>query len=91
VIETVCEVFGVKAAVVYTRQRNSLVRPVAAKMLCKFAGLTQRQVAGIFHLKSGVAVSCQLRKLQKSAEGDAELKSQLEEITEKLELLREES
>jgi len=47
VIAAVCEVFGVKEDVIYTRQRDSLVRPVAAKMLCKFAGLTQREVAGV--------------------------------------------
>jgi len=60
VIEIVCEVFGVNEEIVYVRQRGSQIRPVAAKMLCKFAGLTQRDVADILNLKSGVSVSWQL-------------------------------
>ena len=48
-------------------------------------------VVGLLNLKSGVAVSCQLRKLQKTAEEDEELKGQLEAIVGKLELLQDES
>lgn len=89
VIEVVCEVFGVNQEIVYIRQRGSHIRPVVAKMLCKFAALTQRDVAEVLNLKSGAAVSCQLRKLRKITEVSEELKSQLDEITEKLGLLRE--
>jgi len=85
VIAAVCEVFGVKEDVVYTRQRDSLVRPVAAKMLCKFAGLTQREVAGVLNLKCGVAVSCQLRKLQNSAQENDEVMNLMGRVTAKLE------
>ena len=91
VIEAVCEVFGVKVDVVYTRQRGSWIRPVVAKMLCKFAGMTQREVAGILNLKSGVAVSCQLRKLRKAIGCNEELKSKHNEIVKKLKLLQKES
>lgn len=91
VITAVCEVFDVKEDVVYTRQRGSSVRPVTAKMLCKFAGITQREVAEVLNLKSGVAVSCQLRKLRKKVEDDDELKGQLEKIAGKLELLQGQS
>jgi len=91
VIEAVCEVFGVKVDVVYTRQRGSWIRPVVAMMLCKFAGLTQREVAGVLNLKSGVAVSCQLRKLRKAIGCNEELKSKHNEIVKKLKLLQKES
>jgi len=84
-------VFGVNEEIVYVRQRGSPIRPVVAKMLCNFAGLTQRNVADILNLKSGVAVSCQLRKLRKVIEESEELKSQLDEIVEKLELLQDKS
>jgi hypothetical protein len=91
VIEAVCEVFGVKVDVVYTRQRGSWIRPVVAMMLCKFAGMTQREVADILNLKSGVAVSCQLRKLQKEIGCNEELKNKHNEIVKKLKLLQEEN
>jgi len=68
VIAVICEVFGVNEEIVYVRQRGSQIRPVTAKMLCKFADLTQRDVADILNLKNGVAVSCQLRKLRKVIE-----------------------
>lgn len=60
-------------------------------MLCKFSGLTQREVAVVLNLKSGVAVSCQIRKLRKTLEEDEELKGQLEEIAGKLEMLQGQS
>jgi predicted neutral ceramidase superfamily lipid hydrolase len=43
-----------------------------------------RDVAGELNLKSGVAVSCQLRKLHKVLAEDTALKAQLDEISEKL-------
>ncbi|MDA3927298.1 MAG: hypothetical protein PF904_21720 [Kiritimatiellae bacterium] len=84
VVDIVCSVLGVEKDVVYTRQRDSLVRPVVAQMLCKFAGMTQRDVAGELNLKSGVAVSCQLRKLHKVLAEDEALKRAVENISEKL-------
>ena len=50
-------------------------------MLCTFSGLTQREVSGVLNLKSGIPVSCQIRKRRKTLEEDEELKEQLEEIT----------
>jgi hypothetical protein len=91
VIDFVCGVLGVDKRVVYNRQRGSFIRPVAAQMLCKFAGLTQREVAGVLNLKSGVAVSCQLRKLHKAASVNEELKKMLAKISAKLQTLQNET
>ena len=91
VIDIVCAVFGVDKGVVYYWQRGSFIRPVAVQMLCKFAGLTQREVAGVLNLKSGVAVSCHLRKLHKAASVNEELKKLLAKISAKLQTLRNET
>jgi len=64
---------------------DSRIRSLYKKMI------EGRDVADILNLKSGVAVSCQLRKLRKVIEESEELKSQLDEIAKKLELLQEKS
>jgi len=66
------------------RQRGGMIRPVAAQMLCKYAGLNQRAVAGVLNLKSGGAVGCQIRKFFKVLAEDETLKSEVEKISEKL-------
>ena len=43
------------------KRRNSLLRPIAARMLVKYAGLTHRQVADTFGTKSGASASLQGR------------------------------
>ena len=91
VIDVVCAVFCVDKGVVYNRQRGSFIRPVAAQMLCGFTGLTQREVAGVLNLKSGVAVSCQLHKLHKTASVNEELKKRLAKISAKLQTLQSET
>ena len=42
-------------------------------MLCRFRGLTQREVAAVLGVRTGVAVSCQLRRLAQLMESDRDL------------------
>jgi len=65
VLDSVCQVLGIERAFLLSRQRESLARPLAAKALCDYAGLTQREVAGLFGLSSGGAVSKQLARLNR--------------------------
>ena len=88
VIQVICAEFGVKEDLLSKRQRHSIMRPVAAKMLCKFAGLTQRDTAKVLNLKSGSAVSNQLRKLDPVIKQDEALRNQIDRISVKLEDLR---
>lgn len=62
VLEVVSRHVGVSAESLREKRRNSLARPVAARMLVKYAGLTNREIAGILGVKSGVAVGMQARK-----------------------------
>jgi REP element-mobilizing transposase RayT len=80
VLDCVCQVLGVSRTVLATRQRDSMVRPVAAKTLCDHSGLTQRQVAEVLNLTSGGAVSKQLEKLSKTLEKDKSVKKILAEL-----------
>jgi len=45
VIEIVCRLLGTEPADVSQRRRDSLLRPIVARMLCPHSGLTQRRTA----------------------------------------------
>jgi len=63
----VCEELGIDEAELGCYHKGSLARPIAAKMLCKYGGLTQRAVAQTFGIKTGAAVSIQLKRLREAA------------------------
>ena len=62
VLELVGHRLGVAVESLREKRRDSALRPVAARMLAKYCGLTNRQTAGVLGLKSGVAVGLQVRK-----------------------------
>lgn len=62
------------------RHRDATWRAVASWMLCKYAGRTQREVAVILGVKTGVAISCQLKKLRQRLAADGTLRAQIERI-----------
>jgi putative transposase len=84
VLDCVCQVLGVSREVVTRRQRDSWVRPVAAKALCDHSGLTQREVAEVLHLTSGGAVSKQLSKLSEVLENDKRAQKAVAELEQRL-------
>jgi putative transposase len=63
VLSAVCEVFGVERSVLFHQWRGSMIRPMAAQVLCEYSGLTQREVAEILKLQTGAAVSHQIKRL----------------------------
>ena len=67
IVTEVCRTLGIEEAELKCYHRDSLIRPIAAKMLCKYGGLTQREVADLFGIKSGAAVSIQLKRLKETA------------------------
>ena len=90
VVEAVWRVLGVGEETIYRRQRNSMVRPLTAQALCKYAGMSQRDVAKVLNLRGGSAVSLQLRKLNEQLSHDATLRAEVDQIHQKLETLRNE-
>jgi putative transposase len=77
VLDRVCQVLGVHRDTLVVRHRDSIVRPVAAKALCDYSGLTQREVAVVLNLTSGTAVSKQLRRLGELLQRDKSLRKTL--------------
>ncbi len=73
VVEAVCEQFGTKTEELVRRKRGDYTRAVAAKLLCKYAGLTQRDVARELNVRTGSAISHEIKKLQAIMETDKRL------------------
>ncbi|MCX5643556.1 MAG: transposase [Phycisphaerae bacterium] len=80
VLEAVCEALAVDRSSLLQRRRNSFDRAIASRMLCDFAGLTQREAAQVLGIANGAAVSQQLRKLTRALESDSTLRNQVAKI-----------
>jgi hypothetical protein len=80
VLDCVCHVLKIERSMLMIRQRDSVMRPVAAKALCDHAGMTQRKVAEVFNLSAGGTVSKQLAKLSKIIKKDKTLSKNLTDI-----------
>ena len=66
------------------RQNDCRWRAVTARMLCRYGGLTQRRTATILGVRTGVAVSCQLRKLAGLLLSDRDLAETVHSIERRL-------
>ena len=80
VIEIVCSRLGADRGDVVRRRKGSLLRPITAKMLCRYSGLTQGQAAKFLSLSTGAAVSMQLKALAAAAASNVKLRRQLTAI-----------
>jgi len=77
VIEIVCGQLGADREEVIEQRKGSLLRPITAKMLCRYSGLTQRQAGELLDLSTGAAVSIQLKRLAAAAADNGKLRRQL--------------
>ena len=84
VLQVVAEDFGVRVSDLQVRRRDSLLRGVAARCLCRHAGLTQRAAAAALNMGSGAAVSHQLRKLSEAQQADKKLARRLAALDQRL-------
>ena len=64
-----------------------MVRPAVAYALCQYGGFTQRQAADIMDLRSGAAVSLQIKRLHEQLLLNNKLRATLENIESQLENL----
>jgi len=80
VIEIVCGCLGVDRQELLKQRKGSLLRPITARMLCRYSGLTQRQAGEFMDLSTGAAVSMQLKALAAAAAGKGKLPRQLTAI-----------
>jgi len=84
VLEAISRHMRVPVSAFRERRRNSLLRPLAAQMLLKYAGLTNRAVAVLLNLHSGEAVGIQARKAQAAQKQDKQAKRLMEVIEDDL-------
>ena len=80
ILNAVAKRAGIGQEELLGRRRDSTWRAVASWMLCKYGGRRQREVAAILGAKTGVAISCQLKKLRHRLAADSELHSQVKKI-----------
>ncbi|MBT3296301.1 MAG: hypothetical protein HN383_13615 [Verrucomicrobia bacterium] len=84
VLRAVAEVLGVEVEAFRQRRRNSMLRAMGSQMLSKYAGLTQREIAGQLGIRSGAAVGQQQQKLREALPHDRGLRKQLSKIEQAL-------
>lgn len=84
ILGAVCEELGVGRGEIGRRCRGTWIRPIAAKMLVKYGGLTQRTIAGLMGIGTGVSVSCQIRRLDAEIKQNRELDGRTRRIAAKL-------
>jgi REP element-mobilizing transposase RayT/transposase-like protein len=87
IVAVLCRQLGVSPHDLSRRARGSMARPLAAHLLCKYAGLTQRQVAETLGLGTGAAVSIQLKNLREALARDRRLQETLAQAERHLEPL----
>jgi len=88
VLAEVAQAFGVEVGELKRRRRTSALRGVAAWLLVKYSGLTQRDAAAVLGVGTGAAVSIQIRKAQAWALKDAQLRKRIQGADETLQALR---
>ncbi len=63
VLSAAAELYGVSVTNLKRRRRGGISRPAAARMLLRFSGCTQREIAELLGLTTGSAVSAQVRRI----------------------------
>jgi len=85
VLETTCRHLGVCQADLLVKRRNSMLRPIAAMMLAKYAHVTNRQVADLLGMNSGVSASQQVQRATLLKQSNRKASSLMERIAKTLE------
>lgn len=80
ILRAVAKRAGIRPESLLTRSWDSTWRSVASWMLIKYGGRTQREAAAILGVKTGVAISCQLKNLQRRLVSDIALRAQVDKI-----------
>jgi len=62
ILEILSEVLNVEVDEFKKRRRDSALRGIAARLLTRYSGMTQRAVAGFLGMETGSSVSVQMRK-----------------------------
>lgn len=85
ILATVAAAFGHRPEQLRQRCHGSAARAVAAQMLVRFAGMSQRDVATWLRVGTGAAVSAALKRLRAAQAGDRSLLDRVADIARQLE------
>jgi hypothetical protein len=80
ILDVVCRELEVPREGLLARRRDCLPRAVAARMLCDWGALTQRETAGVLGLGRGAAVSLQLRRLADELPSNPQLRQRVSRV-----------
>ena len=85
ILNAVAKSFDVGVDALRKTQYKSCARPVAARMLCKYAGMNQRGAADELGYGTGASVSYQLKRLHAVMQEDKRLRKQFARIERQIE------
>lgn len=86
ILRVVASAFETTPPEVLRTKRGSYLKAVAAKMLLRHGGLTNREAAEILGLKSGSGVSWQVQRLQSAMHLDTKLEQTIQKIGDQLKI-----
>ena len=89
VLGELSRVFSVPVEAFQERRRDSNLRAVGARYLCRYAGLTQREAAKVLKVGSGAAISHQIRRLEGMLSEDRRLRHLTREFERRIERQKE--
>ena len=84
IVPLVAEAFGLRIEEMQKRSIGSTARPMAAYLLCKYAGLSQRAAAVHLGYGTGAAVSVQLKRLRVNVQRDTETAGILKQLEDRI-------
>ncbi len=87
VLTTISQAMDIPITDLKSRSYKSCVRPLAAKLLCQYGGLNQREVAPLLGISSGAGVCQQIRRLDQKLQKDRHVQMMLQRIISELELI----
>jgi putative transposase len=80
VLDATARAFGIERAALQQRQYDCMARAVAALLLGRYAGMTQRDIGTLLHMGTGSAVCRQLQRLRERQPRDTNLNERIERI-----------
>jgi len=87
VLATISQTMDIPITNLQSRSYKSCVRPLAAKLLCQYSGLTQREVAPLLGTSSGAGVCQQIRRLDQTLQTDRHVQMMWQRIMSELEFI----
>ena len=73
VVEDVCQKYGIERSQLTVHRKRDRIKPITAALLQKWSGLTQRAIAEVLGVRTGVAVCLMLKKAR-----EADLRKELD-------------